>query len=410
MVHKKDIGVYLAVSISFFLLLYPVVFLFFSHQVLTLGIQNQMYQSFLFIVASLCVTVLLFFAQGFFVHVLLFVKLGFFVFICFSIGIRENIYQFIFTSLLFDVMFLNTYPLCLFYGFGLIFVFFLSLRDHTVLFELEKGLDFAALIYALLYGIAIIFIGSLYNWHKEKVKKQGVDIQRLEDIVNKVTKTNIAYQSHAISTEAKAIEKERNRISREMHDIIGYTLTNVLMSMQAAIHTQFIEDKNMILVNAVEHVNASLEDARLSLRRLRDWDVKTERGANSFIQLCKNFSLLTEIDIDIEFVSFPREISPDIEKVLFRMIQESLTNAFKHGKATRIQVTFQYKNKVIFLRIHDNGLGAQKIGENILEGIGLMGMRERLLSLGGFLSALYVVDGFLVQAVIPFEEEDELNE
>jgi signal transduction histidine kinase len=79
------------------------------------------------------------------------------------------------------------------------------------------------------------------------------------------------------------------------------------------------------------------------------------------------------------------------------VVQESLMNSFRHGKASRVRIFLRRQDEDIVLKVSDNGMGAAIF----VEGIGLAGMRERLGKLGGTLSARGVAGGFDVIASVP---------
>jgi signal transduction histidine kinase len=98
-------------------------------------------------------------------------------------------------------------------------------------------------------------------------------------------------------------------------------------------------------------------------------------------------------------------ISEEIDLVLYRMIQEGLTNAFRHGKATLITVRLWIFQSELIVRIHDNGQGSPEIKK----GIGLQGMEERIKKIHGRLEAKNVVDGFVVIAWIPLNSPEDIK-
>jgi len=76
-----------------------------------------------------------------------------------------------------------------------------------------------------------------------------------------------------------------------------------------------------------------------------------------------------------------------------------MTNAFRHGMATVIRINFWISENILHLTIHDNGIGANEI----IDGIGVAGMRERISDIGGSLEIRNVDDGFKINADIPLE-------
>ena len=90
-----------------------------------------------------------------------------------------------------------------------------------------------------------------------------------------------------------------------------------------------------------------------------------------------------------------------MDSVLLRFVQEGLANSFRHGKASKVNISMWRTADEIRVSIRDNGDGVQDI-EQIEEGIGLSGMRERFGLLGGGILFHNVADGFELTAIIPY--------
>ncbi|MDY7027225.1 MAG: sensor histidine kinase, partial [Spirochaetota bacterium] len=92
-----------------------------------------------------------------------------------------------------------------------------------------------------------------------------------------------------------------------------------------------------------------------------------------------------------------------LDLILFRIIQEGLTNSFRHGQADMVRITLWIENRCLFLTILDNGRSTFKI----VEGIGISGMRERVEQIGGTISFHNYPDGFKVRTVLPLTENSD---
>jgi len=119
-------------------------------------------------------------------------------------------------------------------------------------------------------------------------------------------------------------------------------------------------------------------------------------------ELITSFRKATGIDIQVEYGNFSGFTNEKVYAIIFRIIQEGLTNAFRHGMATKIRISFWNTDSLLHIAIHDNGMGAVKI----VEGIGIAGMKERLEGIGGTLTVQSAVDGFKIIASIPHKEND----
>ena len=114
--------------------------------------------------------------------------------------------------------------------------------------------------------------------------------------------------------------------------------------------------------------------------------------------------LKRQIKVELELGDVPLYLGEEANLTLFRLVQEGLTNALRHGKASRISVLFTRDGEGVFVTIQDNGIGSGKVGQKT--GFGLLGMQERVERLGGRLEVISEPgEGFTLKAWIPFGEE-----
>ncbi|MGW6897125.1 HAMP domain-containing sensor histidine kinase [Streptomyces sp. NBC_01727] len=184
-----------------------------------------------------------------------------------------------------------------------------------------------------------------------------------------------------------AQEAERHRIAQELHDEIGQTLTAVLLELKrVADHVPPAVREELHQVQ--ETTRASLDEIRRIARRLRP-GVLEELGLTSALKALANEftgSALTvrhHIDADLP------PLSRDTELVLYRVAQESLTNAARHAGARRVELTVRRTPAGVELRVRDDGRGIN----GAPEGAGISGMRERALLIGAGLSLDAARDG-----------------
>lgn len=262
------------------------------------------------------------------------------------------------------------------------------------------GNEFLILV---LISVAATFLGMIYRNAMQQKDIQKKEILRLEEAVVNLAKTNNTWQTYATYIEETSKEEERHRISREIHDIIGYSMINLLMLVQAALYSENQDKITELLQKAQTHINDSLQEVRMAMRKLRSTQKKMLHGSDLLQNLAQNFGNVTGITIDMEFISFPRKIAQPIEEILYRMVQEAMTNSFRHGRATKIQISFWLKGKSIVSQIRDNGQKKSEVP--LCEGIGLQGMRERITQVGGTFATEFAKDGFTINATIPIENE-----
>jgi PAS domain S-box-containing protein len=178
-------------------------------------------------------------------------------------------------------------------------------------------------------------------------------------------------------------EEERTRISREVHDELGQSLTAVKMDL-AWLAGRLPEKNGQMLkrigstgqladrmIQSIRRISTELRPAvlDLGLAAAVEWQVQ-EFQARSGIQ-CKVRLLTHEV------------FAPDVSTTLFRILQETLTNVARHAKATRVEVVKQKRRDRVVLMIRDNGRGFDQADPSLSKSLGLLGMRERAAILGG---------------------------
>ncbi|HON14715.1 MAG TPA: histidine kinase, partial [Treponema sp.] len=231
-------------------------------------------------------------------------------------------------------------------------IFWILFSDGTILAALQPhkswgepvnaGTLYQGLLYAALTAIVSALFLLLKNQSNRLTALQAA-VERLDRAYQKVVDANLDFQTYALFAREEAMEKERRRLAGELHDIIGYSLTNVIMLIQAAqIGKGDSEQTHAILEKARLHADESLREARQTLAALRTEAVERPRGANLFLKLTKTFQEVTGILINIDFANMPSELPAEVEKLLYRLIQEGLTNAFRHGKASEVHISFWY--------------------------------------------------------------------
>lgn len=246
-------------------------------------------------------------------------------------------------------------------------------------------------------------VGSLMVFYREILVDKMQKIKLLNKTVLNLSDANKAFQIYANSIESESTQKERNRITRELHDMVGYAMTNVIIMMNAA--RVLLHENPSGLDSLLEKVGAQSEQAlnetRQTLYRLRNVDSYKPKGLLAISQLTKGFEGATGIEIQLNTGNLPWSLGQQIDTALFRFVQEGLTNAFRHGKANSIWINLWQTQDEIRVCIRDNGRGldSHKPPE---DGIGLSGMKERFNAFGGEILAHNVADGFEFRGTIPY--------
>lgn len=180
-------------------------------------------------------------------------------------------------------------------------------------------------------------------------------------------------------------EEERSRISRELHDELGQTLTALTMGLQWAGKRlppaqEKVRAKLQALKGLTETTASAMRRIASDLRPL----VLDELGLASAIEwLVESFAEGNSIDIQLKSDLRTTDLGAPTNTAFFRILQESLTNVSRHGQATRVLVEVLEGDRLVMLRIRDNGRGIDQVAAASGKKLGLIGMRERAYMLGG---------------------------
>lgn len=249
---------------------------------------------------------------------------------------------------------------------------------------------------------AILALGLSFMTDRERRWRDSVD--RLDLAVSKLAEANLGYQGYAQEISGRSIAEERRRVSREIHDSVGYSLTNIRVMMEAA-SLQFStrpEETVRLIDQSAEEASLCLEQTRQTMRQLRAREDPAISGLSAIQRLVNAFSEVSGIEVIAEFGNVPVRWPLAVEKAVYRLVQEGMTNSLRHGMATEIMIYLWQDRDALRIIVRDNG----KSSGDIKEGIGISGMRERAAALGGDLQVGPRPDGFEVKARIPLSKEE----
>lgn len=226
---------------------------------------------------------------------------------------------------------------------------------------------------------------------------------------------NVKLQEYSETIKRMTEIEERNRLAREIHDTLGHALTGIVVSADAGkiLFDAAPEEAKARFDVIGQTARQGLEDVRRSIRALRPDALESHDLESALEKMIENFRETTGADIRYAQEAGKLLLAQDEEVTVYRIVQEGMTNAIRHGKATQINLIIDRKDRNLRVRIFDNGVGMQ--GKKT--GFGLNYMEERVELLKGTLRYGNREDGsrgFFLEAEIPVrgvnpEAEDNLE-
>lgn len=256
---------------------------------------------------------------------------------------------------------------------------------------LQVGINFLDIINLLFF---ILFL-MIY------IANEVQENERMTQELIMVHQVNHELENYAAVSEKIAEDKERKRLAREIHDTLGHALTGIAAGVDACIAMIDINPqatkKQLMVISKV--VRQGIVDVRNSLNKLRPSALEQHGFKGAIENMIEEFTSVSDLTISLDYRLDKVDFENTKEDILFRVIQESVTNAVRHGDATHIDISLYIEDNNLYLKIQDNGHGC----EEIHYGFGLKQMKERL----GMINGKVAYDGhhgFLTIVTIPLQE------
>lgn len=256
---------------------------------------------------------------------------------------------------------------------------------------LQVGINFLDIINLLFF---ILFL-MIY------IANEVQENERMTQELIMVHQVNHELENYAAVSEKIAEDKERKRLAREIHDTLGHALTGIAAGVDACIamidiNPQATKQQLMVISKVVRQ---GIGDVRNSLNKLRPGALEQHGFKGALENMIEEFTSVSDLEITLDYRLEKVDFENTKEDILFRVIQESITNAVRHGDATHINISIYIEDQKLKLEIQDNGQGC----EEIHYGFGLKQMRERLSMINGKVT-YDGHHGFLTVVTIPIQE------
>ncbi len=252
-------------------------------------------------------------------------------------------------------------------------------------------------------GQIIKWYGTCSDIHDSKVLEQSFrdSAAELEKMVDRRTDELRRLSIRLMTMQ----DEERRRLARDLHDGLGQELAVAKIVLDKLILHEPAEPPQEAWAQASSIIDRAIQQVR-TMSHLLHPPLLDEVGLLSALSwyvdgLTKRSGI--ETSLDVRPAEFPR-LAPEVETAVFRIVQEALTNVFRHSEATKVWITLTQKEGQIVVAVRDDGKG---IGRRIAElqpdsvGVGIGGMKQRAKEFGGELRLTNAQPGTLVELLIP---------
>lgn len=287
--------------------------------------------------------------------------------------------------------------LFIFSSYDLITIYYplFSIRSY-ILFYLKNTQNLLLFIY---YGFSSLNLICFLVFCMHVIQKQRGIIGVIHRLYQKLRTANTELREYADMKEKMGQLKERNRLTMEIHDTLGHSLTGISVGVDACIAIMDTSpEKARSQLQVISGVAKSgLEELRRSVSMLKTDGLDDINFEDTIRNMLERVKEATGTSIRFNCTA-KLNLPKDKQNAVFRIIQESITNAIRHGKAGRIEITLAEQNDCLDITISDNGKGCS----DLEYGFGLSHMQERINQLNGSIE-FNTTDGFTVHAQIPLQ-------
>lgn len=242
----------------------------------------------------------------------------------------------------------------------------------------------------ILAGSIVLFI----TFYQKRLAQEQLKQQLLES----------KFQQKLLEATLDSLEKERSRVAGDLHDSVGGMLSAIRLGL-STVGRQLPDPRSMDAQKQM--LDDTIESVRKISRELMPATLEKFGLVPATRELCEKMQATTQVQIGFVELGETRQIGNKRRLMIYRITQELLNNAFKHSKATFIEIVFDFKEK-LYLIVEDNGIGIdpKQLEESGRKSLGLFNIQSRVQ----LLSASVTIDpekkdGSKIIVAIPYEQE-----
>ena len=261
------------------------------------------------------------------------------------------------------------------YGVGV------NLVELVIVFGLnrfdQQGLT-AFYFITIVRTVSFIVVGIYINQLITFLRAQQVSLKSANDRLT----------HYASTLESLTVSRERNRMSRELHDTVVHTLSGLSVQLETAKAYWDVnpDTSRGLLGQALDTTRSGLQETRRALKSLRASPLEDLGLCLALRGLAETAVSRSKLDLELHLPEQDLLLSPDVEQCIFRVAQEALENAVHHANARHLMVSLADHSGEVTLKVRDDGIGFQTDAVVPNGHYGLAGMRERAHLVGGTLN------------------------
>lgn len=199
---------------------------------------------------------------------------------------------------------------------------------------------------------------------------------------------NAQLKQYALTQEQLAISRERNRLARDLHDTLAHYMSGLVLELEG-VRLLWDADRSQAkatLDNAVTTARTGLTETRRALRSLRSSPLADLGLLDALRELTEGMAARNQWHLTLHLPPRPLLLSSMVDEVIYRIVQEGLTNVERHTAATTVTLSLVQNADELLMQLMDNGAGFVQTAVDHSERFGLLGMQERATLVGGVLT------------------------
>ncbi len=204
----------------------------------------------------------------------------------------------------------------------------------------------------------------------------------------RLTEANERLAQHASTVEQLTISQERNRLARELHDVLAHTLSGVAVELEGlrATRPRDSEQATALLNHSLQAIREGLTETRRALQELRAKPLEDLGLALAVQSLAESYASRSDFQLELDIDHNLRDYPVEVQQSVYRIAQETLANVADHAQAQNVCIQLKQDRGQLMLRIRDDGCGFDPRSSEDESHYGLLGVRERAEMVGGKLA------------------------